>query len=112
MTVRERGLLAAGLLLLAVIGLGLVSRAPVPSGVVGGGAVPPSPPRRRRGFPRAQPAAPRLRRTLRRSVARRHRGAPRTLRGALPPARAAGLVPGGHDAAGRAGPPAAARPRA
>src|SRR3989304_2915294 len=36
MTVRERGLLAAGLLLLAVIGLGLVSRAPVPSVRVGG----------------------------------------------------------------------------
>src|SRR3972149_1983863 len=39
MTVRERGLLAAGLLLLAVIGLGLVSRAPAPS-VVGGRAEP------------------------------------------------------------------------
>src|SRR3990170_4420849 len=42
MTVRERGLLAAGLLLLAVIGLGLVSRAPVPSVVVGSAEPTPS----------------------------------------------------------------------
>ena len=42
MTVRERGLLAAGLLLLAVIGLGLVSRAPAPSVVVGSAEPTPS----------------------------------------------------------------------
>src|SRR3990172_2811274 len=44
MTVRERGLLAAGLLLLAVIGLGLVSRAPAPSVVVGSAEPTPSTP--------------------------------------------------------------------
>src|SRR3990172_3859172 len=42
MTARERGLLAAGLLLLAVIGLGLVSRAPAPSVVVGSAEPTPS----------------------------------------------------------------------
>src|SRR3972149_5578842 len=42
MTVRERGLLAAGLLLLAVTGPGLVPRAPAPSVVVGSAEPTPS----------------------------------------------------------------------